>query len=82
MNNLLSIIIVLLIFTLCYTVLNDFGMFLFITLLLLTVYFLYEMIMEKIVEVRTDMQQIKNELLEKVNLIPNKISLLKNLTKT
>lgn len=82
MNNLLSIIIVLLIFTLCYTVLNDFGMFLFITLLLLTMYFLYEMIMEKMVEVKSDIQRIKSDILETVNLIPNKISLLKNLTKT
>lgn len=80
MINLLNVILGLLIFTLCYTVLFDFGMFLFITLLLLIVYFLYEMIMDKMEEVRNEFLNIKKELLDKINLIPNKISLLKNLS--
>lgn len=82
MINLLNVILGLLIFTLCYTVLFDFGMFLFITLLLLIVYFLYEMIMDKMEEVRNEFLNIKKELLDKINLIPKNISSLNSLIKS
>ncbi len=75
----LLLLCLLLAYTLFYTSTNDFGMFLFILLLMLTIYYLKELVEEKINAIVNKVDMVKDDLAEKINDIKtNVLGLLRN----
>jgi ABC-type multidrug transport system fused ATPase/permease subunit len=67
----LVITVILLIYTLYYTYSNDFGMFLFIVLILLVGIFLSEYIHEKITNIEEKINLIKDVITQRISNVRN-----------
>ena len=64
----LFVIIIILVYTLHFTYTNDFGMFLFIILLILTGLYVHEIIDDKINNINKKIDILKNAILSKFGI--------------
>lgn len=83
-TNIFIILIALIIYTLYWTWFNDFGLFLFIIIILLSGLFIYKYINDKIVYLENKIDTIINEQIENINdiksnMIDDKLNNLKNI---
>lgn len=64
----LFLIVIILLYTLYFTYQNDFGMFLFIILLILSGLYIYEIINERIENINLKIDTLKNAIMSKFNI--------------
>ena len=71
-----AIILILLVYTLYWTYFNDYGLFLFVILLLLSGLFIYQFVSEKIIHFENKLFDYENKI---ENIINKQILKLKNI---